>query len=476
MSRAVSGVFGTTVATSSSYATSKSQDPAADASPFGEALDRAQSTQSNDSKKAEGASRSDSKSSPAKSEKAATGRGKLPVKKAGTPGDDPQPKVQKKPAPQVAQEPQTDAGQSGGESETDQSAGETAKQEKKAATPADSSTSDTPAVIVQIQNGVSAKPVQPVADSPAKDEQGQRRSQKSPPAATSKVEVSSKNDPSARQPTSAGDGSASAAPATNDATAESQSSEASGKPEKSRLAIQARNPANATADNAPTAAVATAQQSQSPAASSLPQGSAPASQVPTVEPAVPPGRALKKGVDDLMVQGASLQTTTASSAITTAADNASAADDSPAGAPGADFSDVNHPKIVSGIAGRLLPNGGTMQIRLDPPELGAVQVRVEMRDGVMTASFETSNDQATRLLSHSLGDLRTALEAQGVSVQKLQVSQSPKQHQSPTGDGQKDSSQTPQDTASQREQQRKDMVRRMWQKLMGGQDPVDLVA
>lgn len=153
------------------------------------------------------------------------------------------------------------------------------------------------------------------------------------------------------------------------------------------------------------------------------------------------------------------------------------ASDADAAAPGPDaqFAEVNHPKIISGITGRLLPNGGAMQIRLDPPELGALQIRVEMRDGVMTASFETSNDQATRLLSHSLGDLRNALEAQGVSVQKLQVSQSPQQ-QSFSGDSQQDSSKTPQDTASQQEQQRKEMVRRMWQKLMNGQDPVDLVA
>ena len=81
-------------------------------------------------------------------------------------------------------------------------------------------------------------------------------------------------------------------------------------------------------------------------------------------------------------------------------------DDTPSSAE-SQFADANHPKIVSGITGRLLPNGGAMQLRLDPPELGAMQIKVEMRDGVMTASFETSNDQATRLLSHSLGDLRS---------------------------------------------------------------------
>ena len=67
-----------------------------------------------------------------------------------------------------------------------------------------------------------------------------------------------------------------------------------------------------------------------------------------------------------------------------------------------------------------------MHIRLDPPELGALQVSVQMKDGVMTATFQTSNDDATKLLSHSLGQLKHALETQGVSVDKLHVTQGPR--------------------------------------------------
>ena len=37
-----------------------------------------------------------------------------------------------------------------------------------------------------------------------------------------------------------------------------------------------------------------------------------------------------------------------------------------------------------------------MHIRLDPPELGALQVTVHMEDGVMSAMFQTSTDDATR--------------------------------------------------------------------------------
>jgi len=106
-------------------------------------------------------------------------------------------------------------------------------------------------------------------------------------------------------------------------------------------------------------------------------------------------------------------------------------------------------------------------------------VRVEVRDGAVTASFQAEDVQTAKLLSHSLGDLKTALEAQGINVEKLHVSQMPKDHQ-PTQDGNKNNAQREADRgqqhAAQQEQQRKDMMRRMWRRLMKGQDPLDLVA
>ena len=148
----------------------------------------------------------------------------------------------------------------------------------------------------------------------------------------------------------------------------------------------------------------------------------------------------------------------------------------PSAVPEARFADNNHPEIVSGIQGKLLPNGGSMHIRLDPPELGALNVHVSMKDGVMTASFETSNDQASKLLSHSLSDLKTALEAQGVSVEKLHVTQSPRQQSSSSRDSSQRNPDADSNSAHQQEQQRKEMLRRMWRKLSNGQDPLDLVA
>ncbi|HEX2972501.1 MAG TPA: flagellar hook-length control protein FliK [Tepidisphaeraceae bacterium] len=139
------------------------------------------------------------------------------------------------------------------------------------------------------------------------------------------------------------------------------------------------------------------------------------------------------------------------------------------------FAEINHPKIVTAVQSELLPDGGTMQIRLDPPELGAMQVRVEMRDGVLTASFQTANDDATRLLSHSLHQLRTSLESQGVSVERLHVEQVPREKLAGgmSEDGQQ---QQAQDQSSQQEQQRREMLQRMWRRLAGDSDPLDLMA
>jgi flagellar hook-length control protein FliK len=143
--------------------------------------------------------------------------------------------------------------------------------------------------------------------------------------------------------------------------------------------------------------------------------------------------------------------------------------------PEAQFVDANHPKIITGVRSELLPNGGTMQIRLDPPELGALQVTVHMRDGVMTAAFETSNDDATRMLSHSLNQLKTVLESAGVNVEKLHVQQSPKQ-ESQSGQDQQQQGGREQQQEARQEQQRREMLQRMWRKLSGGADPIDLVA
>jgi flagellar hook-length control protein FliK len=144
--------------------------------------------------------------------------------------------------------------------------------------------------------------------------------------------------------------------------------------------------------------------------------------------------------------------------------------------PQQQFVEDNHPKIVTGVTGQLLPNGGTMQIRLDPQNLGAIQVTVHMKDGVMSAAFETSSDDSTRMLSHSLGQLKSSLEAGGIAVDKMHVQQSAKKDGAGADDSDsKSSKQQDAQGQSRRDQQRQELIKRMWAKLSGG-DPLDLVA
>jgi flagellar hook-length control protein FliK len=150
----------------------------------------------------------------------------------------------------------------------------------------------------------------------------------------------------------------------------------------------------------------------------------------------------------------------------------------PPPAPDVQFTENNHPQIVAAIHGQLLPSGGTMNIRLAPPDLGAMQIMVKMEGGTMSASFETSNDEATRLLSHTLSQLKEALESQGVSVARLHVQQASKpqeQGESASDDKGRQQGGANQQSAQQ-EQQRREMLRRMWRRAGYGRDPLDLVA
>ena len=146
--------------------------------------------------------------------------------------------------------------------------------------------------------------------------------------------------------------------------------------------------------------------------------------------------------------------------------------------PEARFAAANHENIVKGMQAEVVPGGGTMRLRLDPPQLGALQVIVHVRDGMVTAAFETSNDEATRLLGHSLNQLKTVLESHGVAVDKLQVQQAPRDERAGTAQDdpsrRQDRPAHDQDHAARQEQQRREMMRRMWRRLSGFADPLDV--
>lgn len=63
------------------------------------------------------------------------------------------------------------------------------------------------------------------------------------------------------------------------------------------------------------------------------------------------------------------------------------------------------------------------KISLYPEHLGQVDVKITMRDGQMIAQFVTETALAKESLEQQMGQLRSALQAQGLQVTKLEVTQ-----------------------------------------------------
>lgn len=66
-------------------------------------------------------------------------------------------------------------------------------------------------------------------------------------------------------------------------------------------------------------------------------------------------------------------------------------------------------------------NGGAVQLRLSPPELGSLQVRISIQDGAMTAKLEADNAAARTLLIDNLPALRERLAQQDIRIEKFEV-------------------------------------------------------
>ncbi|HWP98586.1 MAG TPA: flagellar hook-length control protein FliK [Syntrophomonadaceae bacterium] len=65
--------------------------------------------------------------------------------------------------------------------------------------------------------------------------------------------------------------------------------------------------------------------------------------------------------------------------------------------------------------------GSEMNIQLKPEFLGKMTITVSMQDGVVTARFQTENQQVKNILDQNIQALRQNLEAQGMKVDKTEV-------------------------------------------------------
>lgn len=92
--------------------------------------------------------------------------------------------------------------------------------------------------------------------------------------------------------------------------------------------------------------------------------------------------------------------------------------------------EANIARISRGLQSAVNQRGGNITLRLDPPELGQVRIEMEVRDGVVTARFTAQSESVRRLLMDQMGQLRGALDRQGLSIEKLDVQTASNQNHS----------------------------------------------
>ena len=78
-------------------------------------------------------------------------------------------------------------------------------------------------------------------------------------------------------------------------------------------------------------------------------------------------------------------------------------------------------RTLRGMTSLLAQRGGRLRIQLQPVQLGPVQIEVEVDGDRVRASIETSTRGASKILEASTSRLKAALEAQGYSLERLDV-------------------------------------------------------
>ena len=72
--------------------------------------------------------------------------------------------------------------------------------------------------------------------------------------------------------------------------------------------------------------------------------------------------------------------------------------------------------IVSAVGG-----SNRLVVRLHPPDLGTVTVKVTRADGKVSVAIETTDSNVQSILARGAGDLRDSLKAQGVNINRFDV-------------------------------------------------------
>jgi flagellar hook-length control protein FliK len=97
---------------------------------------------------------------------------------------------------------------------------------------------------------------------------------------------------------------------------------------------------------------------------------------------------------------------------------------------------MNAARLARGLQNAVQQRGGAMTLRLTPPELGTVRIEMQMNSTGVRAQLHTETSNAQSMLHQQLGQLKSVLENQGLSVDRLSVHQLGSQSSSSSSQGQ----------------------------------------
>lgn len=89
--------------------------------------------------------------------------------------------------------------------------------------------------------------------------------------------------------------------------------------------------------------------------------------------------------------------------------------------PDADDRAENVERVLRVLRGSLARQRTTTVIRMDPPELGALRLELDLRKDVLTLRMSAETDAAQQLLRDQLDTLRSGLEAAGIRLERVEV-------------------------------------------------------
>jgi flagellar hook-length control protein FliK len=78
-------------------------------------------------------------------------------------------------------------------------------------------------------------------------------------------------------------------------------------------------------------------------------------------------------------------------------------------------------QVVRGALALLNTNGGAMTVRLQPEELGAIRINLQISKGQASVQLLAESEQTGELIRQSTATLKSALESQGIRVEQISV-------------------------------------------------------